>query len=132
MTEQPFIPVNGRILVRQLPYKPSKTIEVISGDKADETEGIVVAVSAFRYGRRRIKGGWEHTGDTFPHEVKVGDRVIFISKYADDDTLTLNGEKHRCLDSWEIVGVMTAPQPDYFLDPITSEKKTDEHPLIKV
>lgn len=126
----PFTPANGRVLVRQLPYKPSKLIEVPNIDFAYENEGIVVALSPFRYGRRKTgKGSWEHTGDTFPHEVALGQRVFFPGSYADDDTMTFNGVKHRCLESWDIMGIMDAPQPEGFDHPITGEKLPDLHPI---
>lgn len=119
----PFKPVNGRILVKQLPYVPSKIIEAAGViDKAYENEGIVIALSDFRYGRKCFKGGWEHTGDTFPHEVKVGDRVIFPGSYQDDDVQFINGEKHRCIDSWDVRGVINAPQPTELEHPVTGEK----------
>lgn len=131
----PFIPTNGRVLVRQLPYKPSAIIEVVDSDKAVENEGIVVALSPCRFGRKIIRergkvAGWEHTGATFPHEVKLGDRVFFPGSYQDSDTMTLNGVKHRCLDSWEIVGIMEAPQPEGFENPVTGEIQPDKHPLL--
>lgn len=130
MDQIPFIPTNGRVLVRQLPYKPSKILEVFSVDKADENEGIVVAISPFRYGRRYSRGkGWEHNGKVLEHEVKVGQRVFFPGSYQDEDTMTFNGVKHRCLDSWEIVGIMEAEQPDFFEDPLTGEKLEDKHPI---
>lgn len=130
MIDVPFIPTNGRVLVRQLPYKPSKSIEICSIDHADENEGIVVALSPFRYGRKKgAKGAWEHTGDRFPHEVKVGDRVLFPGSYQDEDVMRFNGEKHRCLDSWEIVGVLTEAQPEGFEHPMTGEKLPDAHPI---
>ncbi len=130
MSEVPFIPANGRVLVRQLPYKPSTIIEIPNMDYAFENEGIVVALSPFRYGRKKHpKGAWEHTGHTFPHEVKVGDRVFFPGSYQDDDTMTFNGVKHRCLDSWDLMGVMDAPQPEGFNNPITGEKIPGAHPI---
>lgn len=116
----PFKPVNGRILVKQLPYVPSKIIEAAGViDKAFENEGIVVAVSDYRFGRKRFKGGWEHTGDTFPHEVKAGDRVIFPGSYQDDDVQFINGEKHRYLESWDIQAIIDAPQPTNLEHPVT-------------
>lgn len=131
MSDIPFTPTNGRVLVRQIPYRPSKILEVISIDKADENEGIVVALSPFRYGRKYSRAkGWEHTGDTFPHEVKVGDRVFFPGSYTDSDTMTFNGVKHRCLDSWDIMGIMDAPQPTGYEDPFTGQMLPDKHPLI--
>lgn len=130
MDQIPFTPTNGRVLVKQLPYRPSKLLDVVSIDKADENEGIVVALSPFRYGRKYDrKKGWEHTGDTFPHEVQVGQRVFFPGSYQDQDTLSFNGVKYRCLDSWEIVGIMDAPQPDFFEDPKTGQKLEDKHPI---
>jgi co-chaperonin GroES (HSP10) len=129
MSDIPFQPVNGRVLVRQLPYKPSKILEVCSIDKADENEGIVVALSPCRYGRKKTRFGWEMTGHTFPHEVKLGDRVIFPGSYQDEDTTTFNGEKHRCLDSWSIVGIVHAPQPEGYNHPLTGEKLPDVHPI---
>ncbi len=125
----PFIPTNGRVLVRQLPYRPSKIIDVFTVDHADENEGIVVALSPCRYGRKKKKGEWSHTGVTFPHEVKVGDRVFFPGSYRDEDTMTFNGVKHRCLESWDIMGVMTEPQPEHYEHPVTGEKLPDVHPI---
>jgi len=125
----PFLPTNGRVLVRQLPYRPSKIIDVFTIDKADENEGIVAALSPCRYGRKRIKGGWEHTGVTFPHEVKVGDRVMFPGSYQDEDTVTLNGQKHRCLESWDIIGIIERDQPEHYEHPLTGEIMPDKHPI---
>lgn len=127
----PFIPTGGRVLVRQLPYRPSKILEVVSIDKADENEGIVAALSPCQYGRRKHgKRGWEHTGDTFPHELQLGQRVFFEGSYADQDTMTFNGVKYRCLDSWQILGILEAPQPDYFENAATGERQPDQHPLL--
>lgn len=130
MTDQiPFKPLAGRVLVRQIPYKPSTLVEIVSFDKADENEGIVVALSAFRHGRRKTRMGWEITADIFPHELALGDRVIFPGKYSDEDTLTFNGVKHRCLDSWEITGIVEKPQPEGFTNPLTGEVTPDHHIL---
>jgi len=133
----PFRPCNGRILVRQLPYKPSTIIELVSRDKADENEGIVVALSPFRYGRKKLganagarRGEIVYTSETFPHEVALGDRVLFSGRYLDDDTMTFNGVKHRCLDSWEIVGILDKPQPEGYDSVITGEHTPDKHPLL--
>ena len=132
MSEHPFKPVNGRILVKQLPYVPSKIIEAAGViDKAYENEGIVVALSPFRYGRKRFKGGWKHTGDTFPHEVKVGDRVIFPGSYQDDDVQFINGEKHRYIESWDIQAIIDAPQPTELEHPITG-KKINKVPILQL
>lgn len=125
----PFIPVGGRVLVRQLPYKPSSYLEICNIDRACDNEGIVEAISECQYGRKKVKGGWEHTGVTFPHTVKVGDRVFFEGRYQDDDTMSFNGVKYRCFDSWEIKGIMTAPQPEGFLHPVTGERLPDAHPI---
>jgi co-chaperonin GroES (HSP10) len=126
----PFTPVGGRVLVRQLPYKPSKIIEVCNIDRADENEGIVAALSECQYGRKFDKRkGWEHNGLTFPHSVKVGDRVFFEGSYQDSDTMTFNGVKYRCLDSWEIKGVLHAPQPEGYRHPITGELIPEAHPI---
>ena len=126
----PFTPLNGRVLVRALPYKPSKIIEVSTHDRADENEGIVVALSPCRYGRRKTNDGWKHTGDILKHDVRVGDRVFFPGSYQDDDTMTFNGQKYRAIDSWELIGVMSAPQPEGFDHPVTGEKLSGDHPLI--
>lgn len=121
-------PINGRVLVRQLPYMPSKLIKAAGvTDKACENEGIVVALSPCRIAyklKRDSKGrvvGQEATGATFPHEVNVGDRVIFPGKYLDDDVQFINGEKHRWIDGNEILGIVDADQPE-FEHPITGEK----------
>lgn len=113
----PFTPCNGRILVRQLPYKPSKIIEAAGViDKAVENEGVVVALSPCRMAyklKRDARGrvvGREPTGVTFPHEVKIGDRVIFPGTYQDQDVMFFNGEKHRCLEPWDIQGILHKEQ----------------------
>ncbi len=126
----PFRPLNGMVTVQQLPFKPSKLIEVLSIDRADETEGIVVALSDCRYGRRKTKGGWEHTGITFPHELHLFDRVVFEGCYQDDSFHRLNGVKYRTMDSWEYKGVIMADQPSGWEDPFTGEMLPDKHPLI--
>jgi len=128
--EVPFHPVNGRVLIEELPFRPSKTIELITHDVADRTEGIVAALSPCRFGRKKTKGGWEHNGHTFPHDLKVGDRVIYLPKYQDDDIMHLNGKKFRCLDAWEIVGVLDAPPIEGYENPLTGMMEPDKHPLL--
>lgn len=126
----PFKPTHGRVLVRQLEYKPSSLIEIVTRDKADHTEGIVCALSPFRHGRKRVKGEWHITADTFPHEISVGDRVIFPGRYQDDDTITLNGQLYRALDSWDIHGIITKDRPDGFTNPVDGTTTSDGHPLL--
>lgn len=116
-----------------LPYKPSTVLEVISIDKADENEGIVVALSECQYGRKYDrKKGWEHNGLTFPHSVRLGDRVMFAGSYQDLDVMRLNGKKYRCLDSWEVIGIIEKPQPQGYEDLKTGEMLPDKHPLLIV
>lgn len=123
MNEHPFKPVNGRVLVKSLPYVPSKIIEAAGViDKAYENEGIVVSLSEYRLARKKTKGGYTLTGQTLPHEVKVGDRVIYPGSYQDDDVQYINGEKHRWIDSWDILGIVDAPQPTVLEHPITGEQ----------
>ena len=130
LTAPPIRPVNGRVLVEQLPYKPSKSIEVTTHDKADECEGIVVALSEHRYGRRYLpQKGWEHTGAILPWEIKVGDRVLFPPTYQDEDVLHMGGKKYRSLNSWDIVAVIDKPQPTGFIHPLTGENLPDAHPI---
>lgn len=125
----PIYPVNGRVLVEELPFRPSKIIQVISGDRADSTEAVVLRTSPKKYGRRKIKrGAWEHNGELLDHDVKPGDRIIMRPKYVDDDLITLNQKKYRILDPWEIEAIIEAPQPT-FEDPITGEKLPDQHPI---
>lgn len=133
----PFRPCNGRVLIRQLPYKPSKIVQIFSGDRADENEGIVVALSPHRFGRKilgekhgRRKGDTVMTNQVFPHDLKLGDRVFFRGSYQNEDTMTFNGVKHRCLDSWEILGVMDSPQPEGYENAVTGERTPDSHPLL--
>lgn len=127
----PIIPLNGRVLVEELPFKPSTIIECFSIDRADITEGIVVALGPHRFGRRRTgKGEWEHTGDTFPHQVSVGDRIIFPPKYLDDDIIIANRKRYRAIDSWDVVAIIEKPQPEGFENAITGEKTPDHHPLL--
>lgn len=129
MDAPPIIPLNGRVLIEELPFKPSKVIECVSVDKADRTEGTVVALSPFRMGRKKIKGGWEHNGIMMEHEVAVGDRVIFPGKYQDDDLVEVNRKRYRCIDSWDLVAKIEKPQPEGWEDPLTGEVKPDEHPI---
>ncbi len=126
----PFTPTNGRVLIWELPFKPSKILECISIDKADRTEGIVCKLSPCQLGRKYFRGGWEHNAWTYPHEVKVGDRVFFKGSYQDEDTMTFNGVRYRCMDSHEIVGILDAEQPEGFDHPTTGEKLPDFHPLL--
>ncbi len=124
-----FTPVNGRVLVKELPYKPSKLIQVVDCDRAVINEGIVVALSDHKYARRKVKGGWIMTGETLPHDVKVGDRVIFPGKYVQDDVIELNRVRHRVLDAWEIQGVLHADQPEGWEDPLSGELRPDTFPI---
>lgn len=126
----PYRPVNGRVMVRELPYRPSKILEVVSTDRADFTEGIVVALSEGKYARRKTRKGWEMTGTILPHDVALGDRVILRGSYQDDDLLTINGVKHRIMDPWEIEAIIEKPQPTGYEDPQSGEMLPDKHPLL--
>lgn len=126
----PLIPVNGRVLVEELPFKPSKTIECISIDRADATEAIVRRLSPKKFGRRYVKSrGWETNGQMFDHDVKEGDRIIMKPQYRDDDVHVMNGKKFRILDPWDIYAVITEPQPEGFRHPITGDIIPDKHPI---
>jgi len=118
--------------VRPIPYKPSKVIEVFTHDKADENEGIVERVSDFRFAKKinKKKGITIFTGNLIPHEVKVGDRVLFPGKYLDDDRHTINGVAYRMIDADEIIAIIEAPQPEGFENPLTGEKTPDIHPIL--
>jgi len=132
MSDIPIKPVNGKVLVRPLVYKPSKTIEIVSIDRADENEGIVEAVSEFRFAKKifKKKGITVFTGNLIPHEVKVGDRVIFPGKYLDDDRHNFNGVAYRIIDADEIIAIVEKPQPEGFENAITGERTPDHHPLL--
>ncbi len=130
MEEIHLKPLCGRILLKDLPFRPSRLLEVIDSDNAERTESIVAAVGPFRHGRKRIKGGWTITQDTFPHEVSVGDRVIHKSTYQHDDYLELNRVRYRCIDPWDVIAIVDVPQPEGFEDPMTGEMKPDKHPLL--
>jgi len=126
----PIKAVNGMVIIEELPFKPSKILECITHDRADRTEGIVVAIDSKRYGRKfSRKGGWEHTGVQFDQDLQVGDRVIFRGSYQDDDCLTVNGKKYRAFSPWEIVAKIEAAQPEGFENPVTGEKMPGEHPM---
>lgn len=131
-------PIMGRVLVRQIPYKPSRIVQLITIDKANENEGIVVALSPCQHLRkmkRDDKGrnvGYDLTGATIPHELKVGDRVIFPGSYQDDDVQFINGEKHRWLVAQDILGIIDVQQPEGFENAITGEKSSDHHPILSV
>ena len=124
-----FTPTNGRILVKELPYKPSKILQVVDCDRAVINEGIVVSMSPHKFARRRIKGGWEMTGKTLPHDVSIGDRVLFPGKYVQDDVIELNRVRHRVLDAWEIQGILHADQPEGWEDPLSGELRKDTFPI---
>lgn len=126
----PLIPLNGRILLKDLPYKPSLILEVIDHDNATRTESIVAAVGPYRHGRKKTKDGYTITSDTFPHDVKVGDRVLHKATYQHDDYLEINRVRYRCIDPWEVLAILEKPQPTGFQDPITGEMKPDAHPLL--
>ena len=120
----PIKPVNGRICVQPLPYKPSSIIEVLSTDNADIFDGYVVALSDHQIlpvftgsGKKRKVTGYMHA----PHDVAVGDRVIFKPKYAKDDFVQLNGQDYRILDSNEILIKFEEDRPEGFANPLTGE-----------
>lgn len=127
----PFKPVGGKVTVQPLPYKPSKTIEIYTHDKADENEGIVVALSDCQYGRKYDKKkGWEHNGHTFPHELQLFDRVIFPGSYQDEGVMRFNGVKYRTIESWEIQGIVDAERPEGFTNPQTGDVQLSTHPML--
>lgn len=126
----PVTPTMGKIMVQQLEPKLSKIIEVVTIDRADETESVVVALSPCQYGVKYSKrGGWSHTGATFPHEVHLFDRVVHEGCYQDDSFLRLNGVKYRFLEPREIKGIIHAEQPKGFENPTTGEVMPDKHPI---
>lgn len=130
-TEFPIRATNGNVIVEELPFRPSKILECITHDLADRTDGIVVAIDPVRYGRRRKRdGSWEHTGDTFEQDIKVGDRVIFPGRYAQEDCFHVNGKKYRTFSPWEIVAIIDRDQPTGYEDPISGEMHPDKHPLL--
>lgn len=127
----PFKPVNGRVTVQPVPYKPSRTVEIFTIDKADENEGYVVALSDCKYGRKYDKKkGWEHNAIIMNHDVKVGDRVLFPGSYQDEGVHRFNGVKYRTIDPWDIVGIIQAERPEGFENASTGEKTSEIHPLL--
>lgn len=131
----PIKPINGRVLVRQLPYKPSKVIEIVNTDNAFDNEGIVERVPDFVPAMKLIKSrgrvvGKEATGALLPCQVKIGDRVIFKSKYQDDDWQITNGVKYRYIDHDDILSIIEVERPEGFENPITGDKSPDKHPLL--
>ena len=124
----PIKPIGGRICVQPLPYKPSTIIELISSDNADIYDGYVVALSDHQIlpvftgrGKARKVTGYMNA----PHEVQVGDRVLFMPKYAKDDFVQLNGQDYRHLNSNEILLKFSeeADRPEGFENPLTGEIK---------
>ncbi len=127
----PVTPTGGKIMVQQLAPKLSKIIEVITIDRADETESVVVALSPCQYAVKYTKGGgYEQTGATFPHELHLFDRVVHEGCYQDESFLRLNGVKYRFLEPREIKGIIHAEQPKGYENPFTGEMQPDKHPLI--
>ena len=121
----PIRPTNGRVCVLPLAYKPSKTIEVLSVDNADITEGYVASLGKCKYGRKKKGKGWEITNQEIPHDVNVGDRVIFKPQYIDEDFITMNSQQFRVLDPWDIMCVVEHDRPDGFTNAITGEFTPD-------
>lgn len=126
----PIRATNGNVIVEEGIFRPSRILECISIDKADRTEGTVVAIDPVRYGRKVKKGEWQHNGKTFEQDLKVGDRVLFPGRYADADRFTVNGKTYRSFSPWEIVAVIDKPQPEGYEDPKTGEMLPDKHPLL--
>ena len=122
----PIKPIGGRICVQPFPYKPSTIIEVLSTDNADIYDGYVVALSDHQIlpvftgrGKARKVTGYMNA----PHDVAIGDRVLFEPKYAKDDFVNLNGQDYRLLKSTEILLKFNedADRPDGFTNPLTGE-----------
>lgn len=126
----PIHPVNGRVLLRALPFKPSSLIQLVDDDKANETESIVVALAPYKLGYRKKKGIVEVLPDVrLEWDIKVGDRVIHEGCYQEDDKFSVNGEKYRVMDPWQIKAIIDRPQPEGYVLPDGS-KSPENHPLL--
>ena len=123
-----IVPTNGRVCVIPLVYKPSKILEVVSNDNADITEGYVASLSPHKFARKKKgKGDWINTGVPIPHDVEVGDRVIFRPQYVTDDFIRLNAQEYRLLDAWDIYCKITADRTEGYVNPLTGDT-TPEKP----
>lgn len=117
MSDIPFEPINNRVLVRLLPYRPSKVVEVVNQDNAFLNEGIIEKLPKIRLAKKIKKDnrgrniGYEYTGIQLPIELNIGDRIIMEGTYQMEDTQRINGEYFRWLDYDDIKGIIHAEQP---------------------
>src|SRR4029077_3100409 len=90
-------PLHDRVLIRRLEEKESKIGSIIIPDSAKEKpqQGEVKGVGS---------GKLSETGERFPPEVKVGDRILF-GKYSGSE-IKMDGEEHLILREDEILAVL--------------------------
>lgn len=90
-------PLGDKILVKPIEKPEEKKGSIIIPDTAKEKpqEGEIIAI-----GRGKVN----EEGKILPHEVKVGDRVLF-GKYAGTE-VTIDGEKYLIMSEEDILGII--------------------------
>ena len=92
-----FRPLHDRVVVRRIEAEEKSTGGIIIPDTAKEKpqQGKVIAVG---------KGKVNDDGKLTPHDVKVGDTILF-GKYSGSE-IKLDGEEHLIMREEDILGVV--------------------------
>src|SRR5476649_449624 len=92
-----FTPLHDRILVRRLEEGETIRGGIIIPDSAKEKpqEGEVIAVG---------KGKYNDKGETFPLDVKAGDKILF-GKYSGTE-IKIDGEEFLIMREEEVLGIV--------------------------
>ena len=92
-----FTPLHDRILVRRLEEGETIRGGIIIPDSAKEKpqEGEVIAV---------VKGKSNDKGETFPLDVKAGDKILF-GKYSGTE-IKIDGEEFLIMREEEVLGIV--------------------------
>jgi len=95
---QKLTPLHDRILIRRVEEAETVRGGIIIPDTAKEKpqEGVVISVG---------KGKTNEKGETFPLDVKEGDRILF-GKYAGTE-IKIDGEEFLILREEEVLGILS-------------------------
>jgi len=95
---QKLTPLHDRILIRRVEEAETVRGGIIIPDTAKEKpqEGVVISVG---------KGKTNEKGETFPLDVKDGDRILF-GKYAGTE-IKIDGEELLILREEEVLGILS-------------------------
>ena len=93
----PFRPLHDRVVVRRLEAEEKTAGGIIIPDTAKEKpmEGEIIAVGA---------GARDEAGKLVPHDVKAGDRILFV-KWSGTE-IKLDGEELLIMKESDIMGII--------------------------